>query len=306
MRGEPGFDNIDNVLLCALFINGVTPLGDADRRGLVEEVLEHPVVEIAMAYIALISVIVVLAEVTLPLSPDTRATLYLVDAVAVGVLALDYVHRARRSGDPWGYARRTFYEIPALIPAVALAAIESSLAGAGLVRFVRVLRFLRIVVLLSRGSRFLALLREVLISRLRIGEVLMAVILTLFSGSFAVYLVESIYPNSQIKTFFDAIWWALATATTVGYGDVVPVTTLGRAIGIVMMLLGIALLSVVISGIGAAFYEYTLTSGREEARAKERLKDMIDRLEEADEEELELLLRKIRSTWKTLKQANKT
>ncbi len=266
------------------------------------EVFEHPIVEIAMAYIALISVIVVLAEVTLPLSPGTRSTLYAVDAVAVGILAVDYAYRARLSGDPLGYVKRTFYEVPALIPAVLLAAVESSLAGAGLVRMVRIMRLFRIVVLLSRGSRFLFLLREVLVNRLRVGEILMAVILTLFSGSFAVYLVESIYPDSQIKTFFDAIWWALATATTVGYGDVVPVTTLGRVIGIVMMLLGIALLSVVISGIGAAFYEYTMAISRAEARAKEKLKEMIDGLEDMDEEELEVLIRRIRTTWKSLRQ----
>ena len=49
----------------------------------------------------------------------------------------------------------------------------------------------------------------------------------------------------QIRTFGDAWWWALTTMTTVGYGDMVPVTTTGRAVAAALMLGGIALLGTV-------------------------------------------------------------
>jgi voltage-gated potassium channel len=47
--------------------------------------------------------------------------------------------------------------------------------------------------------------------------------------------------NSNINTIVDSVWWAYATATTVGYGDIVPVTQTGRLVGIVLMLTGTAL-----------------------------------------------------------------
>ncbi len=48
-------------------------------------------------------------------------------------------------------------------------------------------------------------------------------------------------PNSNIKTAEDAIWWAYATITTVGYGDVFPVTTEGRIIAAALMTVGVGL-----------------------------------------------------------------
>jgi voltage-gated potassium channel len=53
----------------------------------------------------------------------------------------------------------------------------------------------------------------------------------------------------------DALWWAVQTVTTVGYGDVVPAHTVGRLIGAVLMLQGIALLTVITASVTAALIE---------------------------------------------------
>ncbi|MCB0342659.1 MAG: two pore domain potassium channel family protein [Bdellovibrionales bacterium] len=45
--------------------------------------------------------------------------------------------------------------------------------------------------------------------------------------------------NPHVNSWFDSLWWALSTVTTVGYGDIVPVTTEGRIIGMVLMILGV-------------------------------------------------------------------
>ncbi|OIJ86848.1 ion transporter [Streptomyces sp. MUSC 14] len=66
-----------------------------------------------------------------------------------------------------------------------------------------------------------------------------------FAGALAVYQVERGKPGTTMHTFGDAVWWAASTLSTVGYGDVVPVTFFGRLIAMVMMAGGLALLGAV-------------------------------------------------------------
>ncbi|WP_405630918.1 potassium channel family protein [Streptomyces sp. NBC_00016] len=66
-----------------------------------------------------------------------------------------------------------------------------------------------------------------------------------FAGALAVYDQERGAPGANMKTFGDALWWTCETLTTVGYGDVTPVTTGGRLIAVGMMACGLALLGAV-------------------------------------------------------------
>ncbi|MCX5371214.1 potassium channel family protein [Streptomyces sp. NBC_00015] len=66
-----------------------------------------------------------------------------------------------------------------------------------------------------------------------------------FAGALAVYNQERGAPGATMKTFGDALWWTCETLTTVGYGDVTPVTRGGRLIAVGMMACGLALLGAV-------------------------------------------------------------
>lgn len=63
--------------------------------------------------------------------------------------------------------------------------------------------------------------------------------------------VEQSAPDAKILTFGDAVWWAVATITTAGYGDMYPVTTLGRVVAAALMMSGIAVLGVVTASIAS-------------------------------------------------------
>lgn len=61
--------------------------------------------------------------------------------------------------------------------------------------------------------------------------------------------------SSKIKTFGDGMWWAFVTTTTVGYGDLVPESLVGRAIGLLLMLAGIGIIGLLTANIASLFLE---------------------------------------------------
>ncbi|MGW0185240.1 potassium channel family protein [Streptomyces sp. NPDC003362] len=86
-----------------------------------------------------------------------------------------------------------------------------------------------------------------------------------FSGALAVYQQERGAPGANMRTFGDAVWWAAETLSTVGYGDVTPVTFLGRVIAIGMMAGGLALLGAV-TGSFSSWVMQTFTREGDEPR----------------------------------------
>ena len=72
-------------------------------------------------------------------------------------------------------------------------------------------------------------------------------ILFISVSSFLIVRLESSSPDAQITTSGDALWWAIVTVTTVGYGDLVPVTEDGRLLASVLITVGVALVSVLTS-----------------------------------------------------------
>lgn len=77
----------------------------------------------------------------------------------------------------------------------------------------------------------------------RIIHLIIAAGLVILVGTIVMYNIESKVPNTQIKTYLDSLWWCVATVTTVGYGDIVPVSNLGRIVAIFYMFFGISMIS---------------------------------------------------------------
>jgi len=69
--------------------------------------------------------------------------------------------------------------------------------------------------------------------------------LTLVTSAVAFTLAEDVGDGRRINSFFDSLWWSAATITTVGYGDIYPVTATGRIIAVFTMVVGISTLAVV-------------------------------------------------------------
>jgi voltage-gated potassium channel len=98
---------------------------------------------------------------------------------------------------------------------------------------------------------FTALLRVPATSVLLSTFFLAIVVISL--SSIIVMVFESASPDSNIKTGPDALWWAVVTVATVGYGDRFPVTPGGRLIGVALMVVGVGLFGVLSSFLASKF-----------------------------------------------------
>lgn len=89
----------------------------------------------------------------------------------------------------------------------------------------------------------------------KIFYLLVAAGIVIIAGTVIMYNLEKGAENSQMTTLLDALWWCVATVTTVGYGDVVPVTSLGRIVALVYMFFGIILVTTTLAVISNTFYK---------------------------------------------------
>jgi voltage-gated potassium channel len=255
--------------------------------------LRLELIEIVIALLTVVSLVVILIDIFFPLNAEQKTFIYIFDLVVVIVLATDYAFRVRRSSKRSRYIMKHWYEIPAMLPLILYASADTStLAGQVVVQF-RAIAFFRLVRLyyiltLIQGSRF------VLLSAFSI--------ITIVFGALGVYLTEAEYAGANIKSLSDAFWWAIQTVSTVGYGDVYPVTPEGRIIGIFVMFAGIGILATFITALGSKLIEFKLKerSAKEKkielsrndlpTKTKELIKDQIERVETLDDKDFDALI----------------
>lgn len=145
----------------------------------------------------------------------------------------------------------------ALIDAVAIVPFYLPFIGLDL-RFVRVLRLLRIVRLakVGRYSSSLQMMKRVLISKKE--ELLLTVfvlVLLLVVSACVMYHCETVAQPAVFPDIPSTMWWAVVTLTTVGYGDVYPITPMGKFVAAIMAILGIGMFALPTGILGSGFVE---------------------------------------------------
>jgi voltage-gated potassium channel len=140
----------------------------------------------------------------------------------------------------------------------------------------RPLRLLRLIMLLRLMERFGS---RALRGRVVVYVIGSAVLLT-YVGALAVLDAEQNVPGSNIRNFGDALWWALVTITTVGYGDHYPVTLVGRLVAAGLMIGGIAVIGVVAAALASWLVDQVGSRAAAETRdAEEPLQRKLDAME---------------------------
>lgn len=190
------------------------------------------------------------------------------------IFVLDYFVRFSRSENKWIYVKKHPLELVAIIP------FDSIFRAA---RFVRIFRAIR---LLGIGSHFLKPIYSILKTN-GLDKLLTITIIMLFLIPIPIIFVEP-----SINTFSDALWWAIVTTTTVGYGDISPTTPIGRVLAVTLMLVGIGIIGTLTSSITSYFNKENEISHEKKVLQIVQSIENVDNLTEADLELVQLYLKR--------------
>ncbi len=212
----------------------------------------------------LLNVVAIILESFDSLRQEYTHVFYYFEVCSVIIFTVEYLIRAftadlKFADKSWIRAVLYFVFSPiALIDLFAILPFYLPLIFVVDLRFIRILRILRVSRLfkLNRYSKSLKLLQSVLKEKLPdITVTFFIALLILIISSILMYEVEHDIQPEKFPNVVAAMWWAVATLTTVGYGDIYPVTAFGKIISSVIAILGIGLIAIPTGILSAAFLE---------------------------------------------------
>jgi voltage-gated potassium channel len=229
-----------------------------------------------MIFVLLVSIYALLllaVESTVELDPETLALLNWADTAVCALFFVDFLYLLWRADRKlqylvtWGWLDLVS-SIPVLV----------AMRWARTARIVRILRILR-------GVRSIRILARMVLERRAESALLAASLVTLLLVSFSavsvLYVERQMGDQAKIHTPEDALWWAIVTITTVGYGDKYPITIEGRCIAAVLMIAGVGLFGTV-SGLIAAWFlsPHGKNNGDEIAALRKEVRELSELLRE--------------------------
>jgi voltage-gated potassium channel len=208
-------------------------------------------VNLALAFLIVANVSCVVIESVEPIRRHFEAEFATFERAATAIFAVEYVLRVWASVDfhvveyrhpIWGRLRymRSFF---ALVDLLAVLPAVLGFLGAADLRVLRLLRLLRMLKLVRHSTTFgllFAVLRE---EGRSVAALLFVLLLTVTISGSLMYMIENEQQPEVFTSIPVAMWWAIETLTTVGYGDIVPMTAAGRVIGGCVSIIGIGTLA---------------------------------------------------------------
>lgn len=220
-----------------------TRTGIRDRLRRVVESTDTPAgraFDLAIQSLIVASMIAFALETLPGLPTGIQRALQVLEAITLGIFAVEYVLRIAVDERPMRYATSFFgiVDFLALAPALLGGAIDArSLRAVRLIRLIRLLKLARYNAAVRRLHLALKIAWEELVLFAAVSAIL------LFIAAAGVYQFEHEAQPEAFASIFHALWWAVATLTTVGYGDVYPITVGGRVFTFAVLLVGLGVVA---------------------------------------------------------------
>jgi voltage-gated potassium channel len=234
--------------------------------------------------LVLLSVIATIWESHLEIEQKDNTYFHLFEIFSITIFTIEYLLRLWTAPlkypylSVWKAYLKYIFSFIALIDLLAILPFYLPFFGVEDLRVLRMMRLLRLlrVFKLNRYSRALNLVSDVLKEK---GEELVttiffALILLLVSSTLMYYVEHDANPTG-FPNIIATLWWAVVTLTTVGYGDVVPVTMLGKILNGITALIGIGVVALPTSILSAGFLEKVQERKRIEKEETEQLERQL-------------------------------
>jgi len=196
--------------------------------------------EIFMAALALIAVTLALLDILGRITIADSKKLIIVENSILIVFAIDYFSRLFLAKNKKEYIKGHIFDLIAIIP------LNSLFRAFRVIKVIRTFELIKLfeVFKLIRLIAFANKLKHetnVFLKTSGFVYIILIIIAVILFGAVGIYYAEH---NHAIENFEDALWWSIVTATTVGYGDFVPQTQLGRIIATMLMMAGISFMGI--------------------------------------------------------------
>jgi voltage-gated potassium channel len=216
--------------------------------------------------VAIIPLLVI--PLAVDLSPTTESTFFAIDWLVWAAFAIEYGIRLYLAPNKGRFMKTNLIDL-----VVVVVPFLRTLRIARSARMLRLLRAGRVTTFLLRGIKAV---RNVLTHHKLHYTLLVVLGVTVGAGLIVAELERGI-AGSTISSYADGLWWAVTTVTTTGYGDLVPVTPAGRAMAVVLMLVGVGMFGF----LAASLASFLIEGGPQEEATPEDvgLADITTRLE---------------------------
>jgi len=214
--------------------------------------LDRPIFYWSITLLIIYSVICFSIETLPDLSQATRRFLYNSEIAIVSLFTLEYIYRVYSASNKIKFIF-SFYgivDLIAILPFYLASSID--LRYLRLVRFIRLLRLLKLARYnnaIQRFTKAIYLVKEELII------FTLASLVTIYFAAVGIYHFEHDAQPEVFRSIFDSLWWAVATLTTVGYGDICPITLAGRLFTFLILMVGLGLIAVPTGIVASALSE---------------------------------------------------
>jgi voltage-gated potassium channel len=214
--------------------------------------LDKPLPSAIITSLIVLSVVFYSIETLPDLKGSTRQLLRYFEITIVSVFTIEYFYRIYTSERRLKFIF-SFYgliDLLAILPFYLSTAIDlRSLRLMRLLRLVRILKLARYNRAITRFSKAVNLVKEELII------FTLASLVLIFLSAVGIYHFEHNAQPEVFKSIFDSMWWAVASLTTVGYGDIYPITIGGRIFTFIVLMVGLGLVAVPTGIVASALSE---------------------------------------------------
>lgn len=190
---------------------------------------------------------------TLPeISDASQQVLTIIQTITVIIFTIEYILRILVADSKFGYIFSFFgiIDILAIIPFYITTGIDlRSIRALRLVRALRMLKLIRYNQAIQRFHRALIISKEEMVLFFAVTAIL------LYVSAVGIYCFENEAQPEAFASIFHSLWWSVATLTTVGYGDVYPVTVGGRLFTFLVLMIGLGIIAVPAGLVASALSE---------------------------------------------------